>query len=124
MGFFAGLNQEKYDRQYSDSVLARRIAAYFKTQLRRLSIVSVLTIFISIVSAALPVLVSRAVDMLGAQPSIPSIWMIGGALLVIGVANWGFNWARRSLTVRAVGDVVLQLRSQAFHAAAEHDLSF
>ena len=34
------------------------------------------------------------------------------------------NWARRSLTQRAVGDVVLTLRTQAFRAAAEHDLSF
>jgi ATP-binding cassette subfamily B protein len=34
------------------------------------------------------------------------------------------NWLRRSLTVRAVGDVVLGLRTKAFAAAAEHDLSF
>jgi ATP-binding cassette, subfamily B, bacterial len=34
------------------------------------------------------------------------------------------NWARRSLVVRAVGDVVLELRTRAFRAAAEHDLSF
>jgi ATP-binding cassette subfamily B protein len=124
MGFFAGLNQEKYDRQYSDRVLAGRIATYFKSQLRRLSIVSVLVILLSLISAALPIIVSRVVDMLGVQPSVSSIWIVGGALLVVGVSNWGLNWARRSLTVRAVGDVVLQLRSQAFHAAAEHDLSF
>ena len=38
MGFFAGLNPEKYDRQYTDRVLAGRIAEYFKTQAARLSI--------------------------------------------------------------------------------------
>ena len=44
--------------------------------------------------------------------------------MIVGVSLWGFNWARRSLVVRAVGDVVLELRTRAFRAAAEHDLSF
>ena len=124
MGFFAGLNPEKYDRQYSDRVLARRIASYFKSQAVRLSIVAILVVALSGINAALPVLVGRVVDLLGARPSLNVIWLIGLAMLGIGVGTWGFNWARRSLTVRAVGDVVLKLRSQAFHAAAEHDLSF
>ena len=124
MGFFAGLNPEKYDRQYTDRVLARRIAGYFKTQAARLSIVAALVIALSGINAAMPVLVGRVVDLLGGQPSLNVIWLIGLAMLGVGVGTWGFNWARRSLTVRAVGDVVLKLRSQAFHAAADHDLSF
>ncbi len=124
MGFFAGLNPEKYDRQYSDRVLAQRIAGYFKSQVKRLSIVVLLVISLSGINAALPVLIGKVVDLLDTQPGLNAIWLIGLAMLVIGVGTWGFNWARRSLTVRAVGDVVLNLRTQAFHAAAEHDLSF
>ena len=124
MAFFAGLNPEKYDRQYTDRVLVSRIAGYFKPQLPRLGIIAVLVVIMSGISAALPVLVGRVVDILGTQPEIHTIWLIGFAMLAIGVGNWGFNWARRSLTVRAVGDVVLELRTRAFHAAAEHDLSF
>jgi ATP-binding cassette subfamily B protein len=124
MGFFAGLNPEKYDRQYTDRVLASRIAAYFKSQAARLSIVAVLVVALSGINAALPVLVGRVVDLLGGQTSLNVIWLIGLAMLLVGVSTWGFNWARRSLTVRAVGDVVLKLRSQAFRAAADHDLSF
>ena len=30
MGFFAGLNDEKYDRQYTDRDLMRRILEYFQ----------------------------------------------------------------------------------------------
>ncbi len=30
MGFFAGLNDEKYDRQYTDRELVRRILGYFQ----------------------------------------------------------------------------------------------
>jgi ATP-binding cassette subfamily B protein len=42
----------------------------------------------------------------------------------VGIGLWGLNWLRRSIVVRAVGDVVLDLRTQSFRAAAEHDLSF
>ena len=45
-------------------------------------------------------------------------------MLLIGVCDWGLNWIRRRLTVRTVGDVVLNLRTLAFRAAVEHDLSF
>jgi ATP-binding cassette, subfamily B, bacterial len=64
------------------------------------------------------------VDLLEGQTSLQAITLVSGAVLVIGIGLWGLNWARRSLVVRAVGDVVLELRTRAFRAAAEHDLSF
>ncbi len=124
MGFFGGLNTEKYDRQYSDRQLVRRIAEYFKPQVKRLAVVSVLVVAIAGVGAMLPVVVSRIVDLLAEQPTVQTIGLAGLALFLVGVGIWGLNWARRALVVRAVGDVVLELRTKAFHAAAEHDLSF
>jgi ATP-binding cassette subfamily B protein len=124
MGFFSGLNDEKYDRQYSDRELLRRILEYFKPQRGRLTWVIVLVVVLAVVGAALPVVVARMVDALEAQPSLQSISLVGLAVLLLGIGLWGVNWARRSLVVRAVGDVVLDLRTRAFRAAAEHDLSF
>jgi ATP-binding cassette subfamily B protein len=124
MGFFAGLNDEKYDRQYKDRDLVRRIIGYFGPQTKRLGIVSGLVIAIAGIGAALPVVVSRMVDLLKGQPTLPAIILVGLAVFLIGVGLWGLNWARRSLVIRAVGDVVLDLRTRAFRAAAEHDLSF
>ncbi len=124
MGFFAGLNDEKYDRQYSDRELTRRILGFFKSQVGQLGAASVLVILLAVIGAALPVVVSRMVDMLGEQPSLQAIAIVGGILMGVGVGLWGLNWLRRSLIVRAVGDVVLDLRARAFRAAAEHDLSF
>ena len=72
----------------------------------------------------LPVVVSRIVDLLKEKPTLQAIGLAGLALFLVGVGIWGLNWARRALVVRAVGDVVLELRTKAFHAAAEHDLSF
>ncbi len=124
MGFFAGLNVEKYDRQYSDRMLYGRIADYFRSQSRRLGVVALLVVLIALIGAALPVVVGRIVDLMKTGVSPRAILIVGLALTAVGVGNWGLNWARRSLVVRAVGDVVLDLRARAFRAAADHDLSF
>jgi ATP-binding cassette, subfamily B, bacterial len=124
MAFFAGLNDEKYDRQYTDRELLRRILEYFGPQRTRLLWVLTFVVVLAGIGAALPVVVARMVDLLKEQPSLEAIGLVSLAVLVIGVGLWGLNWARRSLVVRAVGDVVLDLRTRAFRAAAEHDLSF
>src|SRR5512140_3331861 len=124
MSLFEGLNAEKYDRTYSDRVLLTRIAEYFRPEGRRFAWVMVWMVLLGLILAALPVVVARLVDLLKAQPAVTTIALAGVVLVVIAFANWGLNWARRALVVRAIGDVVLQLRSRAFAAAAEHDLSF
>src|SRR3990172_802598 len=110
MGFFAGLNDEKYDRQYTDRELVRRMFGYFKSQGKRLVSVSVLVLLLAGVGAALPVVVSRMINSLTGQPSLLQIGLVTLIMLLVGVGLWGLNWARRSIVVRAVGDVVLDLR--------------
>jgi ATP-binding cassette subfamily B protein len=126
MGFFSDLNAEKYDRQYTDRELTRRIIDYFKPMRTRMILIIVLTVALSAVVAALPVVVSRAVGYIAGQPdpALETILLIGLGVALVGALEYGLNWARRSLTQRAVGDVVLTLRTQGFRAAAEHDLSF
>ncbi|GAB4537779.1 MAG: ABC transporter ATP-binding protein [Anaerolineales bacterium] len=124
MGFFTGLEDEKYDRQYKDRELIQRMGAYFRAQSGRLLASSVVMLALAAIGAALPVVVSRMVDLLQSQPTLNAIALVGAALTLVGFALWGLNWLRRSLIVRAVGDVVLDMRARAFRAAAEHDLSF
>ena len=90
---------------------------YFKPQTKRLAFVLGLVVVLAIIGAALPVVVARMVDLLKGKPSLTAISLASFVLLVIGVGLWGLNWARRSLVVRAVGDVVLDIRAQAFRAA-------
>ena len=61
MSFFSGLNDEKYDRQYTDRVLTSRIIGYFKPQKKRFAIVSVLVVALAAIGAALPVVQAVAV---------------------------------------------------------------
>ena len=124
MGFYEGLNEEKYDRQYKDRDLATRILGYFTAQRKRAAVIVILTILLAVITAAQPVIISKGLDTLKTIPSLVASLLIGGIVLFIGVADWGLNWVRRRLTVRTVGDVVLNLRLLAFRAAVEHDLSF
>ncbi len=124
MGFFAGLGTEKYDRQYPDRVLVSRIIRYFRPQGRRLALITVMVALLSGSGAAMPVVVSRGIDLVKPGASSATLFVISGIVLALGVVGWFANWSRRRLTVRAIGDVVLEMRTEAFQAAAAHDLSF
>jgi ATP-binding cassette, subfamily B, bacterial len=124
MGFFSGLNAEKYDRQYSDRVLIKRVSGYFRPQWKRLIGISLFVILISGAGTLQPIVVSRGVDLLQQSPSWLTIFGIAGAVLLVGVIGWTANWINRRLTMRTVADVVLNLATDAFQASTGHDLSF
>jgi ATP-binding cassette, subfamily B, bacterial len=124
MGFFSGLNAEKYDRQYSDRDLLRRIGVYFKPHRKALFLVAILILVISGAGSLLPIIVSRGIDAIEGSPPLESILLIAGAVLVIGVVRWTANWQRRLIMVRTTADFILKLARDGFDAATEHDLSF
>ncbi len=124
MRFSAGLAAEKYDRQYSDRELIRRIAPYFRAQWKRLAGLVALVLTISATSSLLPILVSSGVDRIEGRASWELALMLGGAVAGIGIVRWVANWARRRLSARAVSDVILNLAKDAFAASTAHDLSF
>jgi ATP-binding cassette subfamily B protein len=124
MGFFDGLDAEKYDRKYSDRYLVKRIAEYFRPHLKRLGRIIFLIIAISLVYTLLPVTVSRGVDLVQTDRTLNSMLLVPGAIFLIGVLGWSANWGMRRMLVRTVADVLIKLAGDAFTAATEHDLSF
>ena len=124
MGFFSGLGAEKYDRQYTDLELVGRITDNFKPQRKRIISISLLVMLLALLSAAVPFAISRALNNLDVTPTQGFVTILGGGVILIGILRWGFNWARRSITARAIGDVVMDMQTNAFRAATEHDLSF
>ncbi len=124
MGFFSGLNAEAYDRTYRDRDLAMRMLEYFRIHKRRIAFAIIAILLIAASSAATPILISRSLDLITEQGSSQLMLTFVGAIFALGILIWGANWVRRRLISRAVADVMLDLRRDAFIASAEHDLSF
>jgi ABC-type multidrug transport system fused ATPase/permease subunit len=125
MGFVLdGLEAEDYDRNYDDRALVRRILGYFRPHARTMTTVAGMVVLASLVEAVIPVAVSRAIDLLSGQPAAQLLLGLAGLVAVLGSAGWFFNFIRQTLAARAVGDVVLALREDAFAAVMNRDLSF
>jgi len=124
MGFFSGLGDEAYDRKYSDRELVKRIWTYFTPHRKQLQWVAFFLATIALSGAAVPVIVSKGVDILTVQSDSTIVGWLIGVVLGTGIYAWGANWIRRRLLARIVGDVILELRTDSFKAASEHDLSF
>jgi ABC-type multidrug transport system fused ATPase/permease subunit len=125
MGFIMdGLEAEAYDRTYSDKYLIARIIGYFRPKLLVMIFVAALIILSSILDTAFPILISYGIDAVVASQSSQRIVLLCVAILLAGVLSWTCNFFRQWYTARAVGDVVLNLRRDAFNAVVARDMSF
>ncbi len=123
MGFIMdGLDAEAYDRKYADRQLVIRILNYFTPQLHRMGIVAGTVVLAALVDIGLPIFTSRSLDQL--QTGTANLTIITLALVLLGCLSWGFNYVRRSISSKTVGDVVLKLREDALDAVLKRDLSF
>lgn len=122
----AGLTTESYDRAYSNRQLFARLGDYFRPQSHRLATVMTLVSLLSLSGALLPVLMAQGVNVVaGAADNSEQVAVALVILVVaIGVVNWAVNWARRILTAKLLGDIVLAMRIDAFRAVMNHDMSF
>jgi ABC-type multidrug transport system fused ATPase/permease subunit len=121
-----GLGAEAYDRSYSDRELVRRIVGYFRPHARAMAAVAATVFTSSLLDAALPVLISVGVDRVATSRGALSpgaVALFVGILVAAGL-SWTLNYVRQRQTAVAVGDVVLDLRKDAFDAVLARDLSF
>jgi ATP-binding cassette subfamily B protein len=120
------LTTEAYDRDYSNRELIGRIARYFRVYWQRLALITVMVSLMSLTGAMMPILVARGVEVLdvGADNAQRTATLLIAAVLTLGVANWAINWVRRLNTSILLGDVVLDMRTDAFAAVMNHDMSF
>src|SRR6266516_3112388 len=125
MGFFMdGLDAEAYDRTYKDSQLVKRIVGYFRPKLGLMFSVAGLVVCGSLLDAAFPILIARSIDTLRSARAFQIALLLVGFILLSGVLSWVFNLFRQWFAARAIGDVVLQLRRDAFNAVMSRDMSF
>ena len=124
MGLTAGLEAEEYDRTYSDVELVRRIVAYFRPHWRKVALVALMVSLVSLASTITPIVISRSIDLLGGNPQLQLLLAAAAVVTVLGALGWAFNFVQQRYAARAVGEVVLALREDAFQAVMRRDLSF
>lgn len=125
MGFILdGLETESYDREYGDRVLVRRLVGYFRPHGRKMAVVAAALLVNSLAGAGGPIAISRVLDAVELDPTIQKIALACAVVLVLGAIAWTANFVQQWVSARAVGDVVLQLRSDVLQAAIRHDMSF
>jgi ABC-type multidrug transport system fused ATPase/permease subunit len=119
-----GLDAEGYDRTYSDRALLRRIMGYFAPVAPVMLFIAIMVVLNSLMDTALPIAISRGIDTLMTTRSTSTIALLVGVILASGMLSWTFNFLRQWNTARAVGSVVLRLRTDAFAAIIQRDMSF
>lgn len=124
MGIMGGLNAEEYDRSYSDWQLVQRIAAYFRPHLGKVGLVAFTVTLTSMAGTVTPILIARGIDSLSGNPTLQLLLTLAAVVTVLGALGWVFNFIQQWFSARAVGDVVLALREDAFRAVMRRDLSF
>lgn len=125
MGFIMdGLDEEAYDRSYSDRQLVSRIMGYFRPVVGIMAFVAVLVVLSALLDAASPILIANALDQLTSSKVLQTALILVGFILLAAVISWFCNLFRQWFSARAVGDVVLQLRKDAFTAVMSRDMSF
>jgi ABC-type multidrug transport system fused ATPase/permease subunit len=119
-----GLESDAYDRKYRDIDLVRRVLTYFKPHWKPMLVVILVLVGDSAVSAGVPILISRGIDLVAGAMSATTIGLLVGAVFVFSALGWVFNYLRWSMSARVVGDVVLKLRQDVFASVTQRDLSF
>ena len=99
MGFLMdGIEAEGYDRSYSDRELLGRIFDYFRPHLAAMGFVALMIVLDSLMSAVLPILIARGLDVVAIDQSWQRAGVLIAAILVSGALAWTFNFFRQWYT--------------------------
>jgi ABC-type multidrug transport system fused ATPase/permease subunit len=125
MGFlFDGLDAEGYDRKYRDRELVRRILNYFRPQASKIITAALMITATALIEALIPIFIAYSIDEIQTATSLNQVAVLAGALALIACLAWVFNLIRQTMSVKAIGEVVLAMRRDAVNAVLVRDLSF
>ena len=120
----AGLDPEAYDRTYSDGQLLRRMGIYFKPHAPLMAIGVGVILLNAGLGVLAPVLIARGIDALGSGYVPTLIALLVGAILLAGIFAWGCSVIQKWQSALLVGDIIRQIREDAFNSVMAHDMSF
>ncbi|MBE0688665.1 MAG: ABC transporter ATP-binding protein [Anaerolineae bacterium] len=124
MGFWGGLAADKYDRQYGDDYLLRRLASYFRPHAKKVRLIVALTLGFALTGSLFTIIAAEAVRELEAGASDKTLAILAVAVFIVAIFDFVLFWLRRVTIVGVVAPVISQLRKDAFAAAVDRDMAF
>lgn len=125
MGFFSGLSAEKYDRQYSNKALIKRIFSYAKPHFITLLLIVGVIILRATTEAAPSFITSKILDNIAkVENQTRYIFLLSALILLLGVVSYLLNYVMQRKMIRVISDIILKLALDAFTASTRQDLSF
>ncbi len=119
---FGGLQGDKYDREYGDAYLFRRIGLYLARHKGLVFWGLLGFLVVGLARAIRPVFISAGVDELVGGGDLFNFVLL--VMTLLAVSEYICNYGRRRFTVVVIGRIVAQMRKECFDAAIERDLAF
>jgi len=125
MAFYAGLDSETYDRQYSNKALLCRIWSYAQVYKKQIFIILIAIILQGSVGALPPLLISRVLDEgIAGVPDRTVFYLLAAMVILVEVLGFVFYYINHRLLARVIADVNRDLSTDAFAASMRQDMAF
>lgn len=125
MAFYAGLDSETYDRQYSNKALLYRIWSYAQVYKKQIFIILIAIILQGSVGALPPLLISKVLDEgIAGVPDRTVFYLLAAMVILVEVLGFVFYYINHRLLARVIADVNRDLSTDAFAASMRQDMAF
>jgi ATP-binding cassette subfamily B protein len=125
MAFYAGLDSEKYDRQYSNKALLNRIWSYARAYKKQVIVILIAIFLQGSIGALPPLLISKVLDEgIAGVPDRSVFYLLAGLVIIVEVLGFVFYYINHRLLARVIADVNRDLSTDAFAASMRQDMAF
>ena len=125
MAFYAGLDSETYDRQYSNKALLSRIWSYARAYKKQIIVILIAIFLQGSIGALPPLLISKVLDEgIAGVPDRSVFYLLAGLVIIVEVLGFVFYYVNHRLLARVIADINRDLSTDAFAASMRQDMAF
>ena len=125
MAFYAGLDSETYDRQYSNKALLSRIWSNARAYKKQIIVILIAIFLQGSIGALPPLLISKVLDEgIAGVPDRSVFYLLAGLVIIVEVLGFVFYYVNHRLLARVIADINRDLSTDAFAASMRQDMAF
>ena len=125
MAFYAGLDSETYDRQYSNKALLSRIWRYARAYKKQIIVILIAIFLQGSIGALPPLLISKVLDEgIAGVPDRSVFYLLAALVIIVEVLGFVFYYVNHRFLARVIADINRDLSTDAFAASMRQDMAF